>query len=588
MKKEMFHRFTAVLLILLVIYALQSPRSALAATITVNTTADEFDVTPNATCSLREAIRSANTNMAFGGCSAGAGDDVIDLPEGTYTLTLTGVGENNTATGDLDILSNMTINGAGAAATIIDGNSLDRVFEIRNNANVTFNDVTISGGVVSGPGGGIHVSSTAGGSLNIIRSIIVNNTANGNNGGALFVGTGTATITDSAFINNVSTVDGGGILIGGGTTTITNSTISGNNADGNGGGIALASATITSLSLVHVTVTSNTADADTAGGGDGGGIRQSGTATTLTVSNSIIAGNVDNTTFAANDCSRANGTFNTGDYNLRPSNTGCQTFLSGVYDFDVNTLGLIALGNNGGTPTHALQSNSDALDRIPSGTNGCGTTYTDDQRGAERPQDVDGDGTAACEIGAFESEREETCGLTDNSSVSISFVSGNEVDAYFTEVGDMDCFSVNDWLYTHPNATGPSDPPNDVDLATGEWWDITAEDTDGQPASGFNLNLTLPHDNLDDPSLCKFPGTQGGSGWDCYDPDSETTSAVTLNGITELSAWAVGESVGPTAVSLQSFQVGNTPIVLVSIGTLLALLLLTASLLWRRRTAIMN
>lgn len=577
-------KLVVVLVFALCWVALHAPLPAYGATITVNTTSDEFGT--GADCSLREAILAANTNTAFGGCQAGAGDDIIVLPAGTYTLTIVGAGENNTATGDLDILSNITISGAGAATTIINGNNLDRVFEIRNNANVTFNDVTISGGVVSGRGGGINVSSTTGGSLNIIRGIIRNNIANGNNGGALFIGTGTVTISDSAFHNNFSTVDGGGILIGGGTTTIANSTISSNSANGNGGGITLASATTTSLSLVHVTVTNNTADADNMGGGDGGGIRQSGTTTTLTVSNSIIAGNVDNTTFGANDCNHVSGTFSTGDYNLRPSNTGCQTFLNGVNDFTVSTLGLVPLDNNGGTPTHALQSNSDALDRIPSGTNGCGTTYTDDQRGAERPQDVDGDGLAACEIGAFESEREETCGLTDNSSVSISFASGNEIDAFFNTVGDMDCFSVNDWLYTHPNATGPSNPPNDVDLATGEWWDITAEDTNGQPASGVNLNLTLPHDNLDDPSLCKYPGTQGGSGWDCYDPDSVTASAVTLNDITELSAWAVGESVGPTAVSLQTLQVDSMPTT-VSIGALLGLLL-TAGLLWRRRAAIVN
>ncbi len=37
--------------------------------------------------------------------------------------------------------------------------------------------------------------------------------------------------------------------------------------------------------------------------------------------------------------------------------------------------------NGGPTETHALQFDSPAVNRIPAGTNGCGTTFTADQRG---------------------------------------------------------------------------------------------------------------------------------------------------------------------------------------------------------------
>ena len=40
------------------------------ATILVNTIMDEYDTTANGTCSLREAIESANTDADFGGCDA--------------------------------------------------------------------------------------------------------------------------------------------------------------------------------------------------------------------------------------------------------------------------------------------------------------------------------------------------------------------------------------------------------------------------------------------------------------------------------------------------------------------------------------
>ncbi|MFQ5409443.1 MAG: choice-of-anchor Q domain-containing protein, partial [Anaerolineales bacterium] len=58
---------------------------------------------------------------------------------------------------------------------------------------------------------------------------------------------------------------------------------------------------------------------------------------------------------------------------------------------------LSALANNGGsTDTHALGSGSPALDQIPNGTNGCGTTYTTDQRSVARPQN------SSCDVGSYE------------------------------------------------------------------------------------------------------------------------------------------------------------------------------------------
>ena len=55
-----------------------------AAAITVTTAGDELN--NSAPCSLREAIRSANTDLAIGGCAAGSGADTITVPSGTYVL----------------------------------------------------------------------------------------------------------------------------------------------------------------------------------------------------------------------------------------------------------------------------------------------------------------------------------------------------------------------------------------------------------------------------------------------------------------------------------------------------------------------
>ena len=59
--------------------------------------------------------------------------------------------------------------------------------------------------------------------------------------------------------------------------------------------------------------------------------------------------------------------------------------------------------NGGPTQTIALVGSA-ALDAIPAGENGCGTTVTTDQRGEARPFDGDGDGVAQCDIGAFEAQ----------------------------------------------------------------------------------------------------------------------------------------------------------------------------------------
>src|SRR3989304_4976715 len=104
-----------------------------AATITVNTTADELNA--DGDCSLREAITAANTDAASDACTAGSGADTITVPAGTHTLSL----------GELDVWSDMTISGAGAADTIIDGDGLSGVFNIASegSADVVISDLTV-------------------------------------------------------------------------------------------------------------------------------------------------------------------------------------------------------------------------------------------------------------------------------------------------------------------------------------------------------------------------------------------------------------------------------------------------------------
>ncbi len=92
-----------------------------AATITVNTTAD--DNTVNGNCTLREAIQAANTNTAVDGCVAGvAGLDeiVFNLGAGTPTITptaaLPSIEEAVTINGATGGATRVELNGAGLGA----------------------------------------------------------------------------------------------------------------------------------------------------------------------------------------------------------------------------------------------------------------------------------------------------------------------------------------------------------------------------------------------------------------------------------------------------------------------------------------
>jgi len=78
-----------------------------AATIVVNNLGDA-----DVGCTLREAIRSANSNTSVGGCTSGSGTDTITFSvSGSIPLTKIGINEDAAATGDLDILQSVIISG---------------------------------------------------------------------------------------------------------------------------------------------------------------------------------------------------------------------------------------------------------------------------------------------------------------------------------------------------------------------------------------------------------------------------------------------------------------------------------------------
>jgi CSLREA domain-containing protein len=227
-----------------------------AATISdVDTTDDELN--NDSDCSLREAIQAANTDAQVDQCTAGTGDDTIILPAGTYTLTLAGAGDDLNLTGDLDIFdtAGLTITGAGPGSTIINANSIDRVFDIRPGAGtVVISGVTIfNGNVTGGDGGGIYDYDA---DLTLINTAVSSNTAT--NGGGVCINQSTATFTqtgDSTIACNTAGNGGGGVFVDQGSAALSGGQIF-SNAAYYGGGVYVFNG---SAILSGVRILSNTA-----------------------------------------------------------------------------------------------------------------------------------------------------------------------------------------------------------------------------------------------------------------------------------------------------------------------------------------
>ncbi len=232
----------AVVLLLASLLILPVP-SVFATTITVTTTVD--DINGDRQCSLREAIRAADTNTAIGGCAAGvSGADTIIIGAGTYLLTLTGTGDDLALNGDLDVRSDVTIIGPTTGTAIVDGNGTDRVFEVLSGARLTLSNLVVQHGNVptfGGGGGGIrNVGSLTLRSVTVRDNMVAGGREYGQ-GGGIRNEDGTVVLESSVVTNNQalpsgsectdSGGDGGGIWSKRGTLTIVNSEISSNRAE---------------------------------------------------------------------------------------------------------------------------------------------------------------------------------------------------------------------------------------------------------------------------------------------------------------------------------------------------------------------
>jgi len=334
------------------------------ATFTVDTGLDLVDESPvdgvcqtaGGLCSLRAAVQQANATV---------GKDTVSIPAGTYVLSIAGDGEDEAATGDIDIRGAVSIVGAGPGVTIVDANGIDRIFDL-----------------LSDDGEGVEIA-----------GLEMKNGAPGSSfsyGGGMFVDVEvTLTMTDVS-IHDCEADHGGGLYNEiGAALVLTRTSITSNTAPTAGGGIE----SLGGADLLNVTVGGNL-------GGVSSGIANVGD---LVLGNVTFVGNrlvsegqttVKNSIFANSPCPMS-GVASLG-YNIDDGTTCPFSALGDLSNVDP-MLGPLQ-DNGGGTLTYAIGAGSPAID---AGSPDC-PPPSEDQRGEVRPVDGDQNTTAVCDIGAYE------------------------------------------------------------------------------------------------------------------------------------------------------------------------------------------
>jgi hypothetical protein len=272
---------------------------------------------------LRAAVIAANGNGQ---------DNTINLGVGVYGLSITNTNghENAAAQGDLNLTAaghTLVIQGAGPDATVINANSIDRVFQVLSGVTVVFRDLSIVNGIArdNGTAGAAPYSTDSlgggilnqGGNVTLDHVLLWDNIAGGGGGatgatgtagfnaagGAIWTDGGSLTMSACTVETNLAsggpggngtagapsnggpggTGEGGGLFVNGGTVHIGDSTFRGNTASGgrggfggsssfggNGGGGGMAAGGGIFNSFATILVSGSTLVDNAARGGNGG------------------------------------------------------------------------------------------------------------------------------------------------------------------------------------------------------------------------------------------------------------------------------------------------------------------------------
>ena len=352
-------------------------------------------------CTLRGAIEKANLSP---------GSDTIHFGFSVTTieLTLEGPEEDLNQTGDLDVLDQVAIIGNGT--TTIDAGLIgDRVFDVSIDSEhtVLLQDLVIKGG--RAPDGDLFFNGGGARCLDgtlFLNSVQVRNNGPVRNGGGVYAEC-RLVLNFSTIGYNSATNGGGGVHLFAAEMTAPLSAIISNHAGHHGGGLSVG--TFSTATLDNMTLSGNTAV------NEGSAIQIEGTlsldyvtlvadplspVSALTSLNGTGAIHLTNTLLVGSCEPGLPGSWSSGGGNLESPGDSCGLDPS-VDQTNVTDAKLLPLGNYGGaTPSHMPQADSPAVDDPMGATTSC-PSY-DQRLGPNRPQDGNGDGFFACDIGAIE------------------------------------------------------------------------------------------------------------------------------------------------------------------------------------------
>ncbi len=265
-------------------------------------------------CSLREAIRAANL---------APGEDSIALDAGTYQLSQVGTDEDAALDGDLDILDDLTLTGAGVDESTIDGGGSvtgERVLQLdplsggaapvislsgltitdgagsfgagilgENESVSTLTDVSVSGNDGDSFGGGIFNQNDS--VMTIRDSVISDNSLTGSfASGVMNQNDAVLTIARTTIAGNATAGTFAGAVMNqnNGRMTIRDSAISENSVAGRGAGLFLQNESITEIQ--QTTISDNRSSASVASTEVGAGLAIQNDAD-VTLTNVTVSGN---------------------------------------------------------------------------------------------------------------------------------------------------------------------------------------------------------------------------------------------------------------------------------------------------------
>ena len=369
------------------------------------------------------------SSLPTSGALIGSGPSVTYVPfeafQGTDLFTFTATDANNTSSlGTIAVIVSGSAlqvpagDTAGLIAAVNTGNdsptpvrislAADSIYPVGTSLPPVTGDITLigNGATLDGSGGALSVAD--GGTLTLNTLTITGGSGIQNDGGVLLI------------INSTIYENTGGVTTSGGDTQIINSTITANVTAH--GGVYNTSSGMTSLT--NATISDN----------QGGGLTND--------SGQIV---IENTLIAGNPCA---GVIQSNGHNIESGNS-CGLTASGDHPNTDPQLQPLA-DNSGPTLTQAINRTSAAID----GANNA-ACYWADQRGADRPVDGDDNGSAICDVGAY-----EYAVLQPPENLSTSPAAADSVDLTWTDHSpDESAFHIermadNEFVYTEIATVG--------------------------------------------------------------------------------------------------------------------------------------